>query len=152
MTRASVTAALVAAGVLAGIPPAWGATKCTLTYSLTGWSAIYATAAGSGTVRCDDGESARVSLRAKGGGLTAGKSRIIGGHGTFSAVSNLNELLGTYAAAEAHAGVVDSSAAQVVTKGTVSLALSGTGKGVDLGVTFGRFVIQKVAPPTKREP
>jgi hypothetical protein len=31
----------------------------------------------------------------------------------------------------------------VVTKGTVSLAFSGTGKGVDLGVTFGEFVIEK---------
>jgi len=30
-----------------------------------------------------------------------------------------------------------------VTKGTVSLAFSGTGKGIDLGVTFGEFVIAK---------
>jgi hypothetical protein len=31
----------------------------------------------------------------------------------------------------------------VVTKGTVSLAFSGTGHGVDLGVSFGKFVIVK---------
>lgn len=30
-----------------------------------------------------------------------------------------------------------------MTKGTVSLAISGTGKGIDLGVTFGKFVIQQ---------
>jgi hypothetical protein len=33
--------------------------------------------------------------------------------------------------------------AQVVTKGPVSLALSGKGTGVDLGVAFGEFVIEK---------
>jgi hypothetical protein len=51
---------------------------------------------------------------------------------------------------EVHAGVVDSSAAQVVTKGTVSLAFSGTGKGVDLGLTFGEFDIRKQSAPMKR--
>jgi len=46
--------------------------------------------------------------------------------------------------------MVGSSAAQVVTKGTVSLAFSGTGKGVDLGVTFGEFVIAKGARRTRK--
>ena len=57
---------------------------------------------------------------------------------------------GSYASADVHAGVVDSSAAQVVTKGTVSLAFSGTGKGIDLGVTFGEFVIQKQSPKKRK--
>jgi hypothetical protein len=39
--------------------------------------------------------------------------------------------------------MIESSAAQVVTKGTVSLAFSGTGKGVDLGVTVGEFIVEK---------
>jgi hypothetical protein len=124
--------------------PAWGAsTKCRMKYSLAGWSAGYSTATGSGAITCDNGQSARVSLRAKGGGLTAGKSKIINGSGTFSEVSDISELFGTYASADVHAGMVGSSAAQVVTKGTVSLAFSGTGKGIDLGVTFGEFVIGK---------
>jgi len=124
--------------------PAWGAsTKCGLKYSLSGWSAVYSTASGSGTITCDNGQSARVSLRAKGGGLTAGKSKITDGSGTFSEVGGISELFGSYASAEAHAGAGGSSAAQVVTKGTVSLAFSGTGKGIDLGVTFGEFVIEK---------
>jgi hypothetical protein len=133
------------AGVLALAPPAWSGTKCSLRYSLAGWSAVYSTASGSGVATCDNGESARVSLRAKGGGLTAGKSKIVDGSGTFSEISDINELFGKYAAVEVHAGVVGSSAAQVVTKGTVSLAFSGTGKGVDLGLTFGEFDIQKSA-------
>ena len=124
--------------------PAWGGeTKCRMTYSLAGWSAGYSTASGSGTITCDNGQSARVSLRATGGGITAGKSKIVNGSGTFSEVADIGELFGSYASAEAHAGMVGSSAAQVVTKGTVSLAFSGTGKGVDLGVTFGQFVIAK---------
>ncbi len=120
-------------------------------YSLAGWSAGYATASGSGTITCDNGQSARVSLRAKGGGPTAGKSKIINGRGTFSEAGDISELFGTYASAEAHAGMVGSSAAQVVTKGSVSLAFSGTGKGVDLGVTFGEFVIKKQSATKKRK-
>jgi hypothetical protein len=124
-------------------PAAGKSTKCTITYSLSGWSVFYATASGSGTITCDNGQSARVSLEAKGGGLTAGKSKVTNGHGTFSEVADISELFGAYASAEAHAGAGDSGAAQVVTKGTVSLAFSGTGKGIDLGVTFGKFVIMK---------
>jgi hypothetical protein len=123
--------------------PAWGgSTKCKMKYSLAGWSAGYSTASGSGTITCDNGQSARVSLRATGGGLTAGKSKI-NGSGTFSDVGDISELFGGYASADVHAGMVGSSAAQVVTKGTVSLAFSGTGKGIDLGLTFGEFVIEK---------
>jgi hypothetical protein len=143
-------AVVATAGVLALAPPAWSGTKCTLRYSLEGWSALYSTASGSGTARCDNGESARVSLRAKGGGLTAGKSKIVDGSGTFSEIADISELFGKYAAVEVHAGAVGSSAAQVVTKGTVSLAFAGTGKGVDLGLTFGEFDIQKQTAPRKR--
>jgi len=130
--------------LIALAPSAWsGETKCKLGYSLAGWSAGYSTASGSGTITCDNGQSARVSLRAKGGGITAGKSKTINGSGTFSEVCDISELFGSYASADVHAGAGAASAAQVVTKGTVSLAFSGTGKGIDLGVTFGEFVIAK---------
>jgi hypothetical protein len=142
-------AVVATAGVLALAPPAWSGTKCTLQYSLAGWSALYSTASGSGTARCDNGQSSRVSLRAKGGGLTAGKSKIVNGSGTFSEIADINELFGKYAAVEVHAGAVGSSAAQVVTKGTVSLAFAGTGKGIDLGLTFGEFDIQKQTAPKR---
>ena len=118
-------------------------TKCTMKFSLEGWSIFYERASGSGTIHCDNGQSARVTIRAKGGGPTAGKSMIENGSGTFSDVSDISDLFGTYATAEAHAGAGDSSAARVVTKGDVSLALSGTGKGIDLGVSFGKFEIEE---------
>ena len=145
MTPVRIAGAMVATLSLCALAqPAWAKpTTCKMTYSLEGWSAIYSTASGNGTITCDNGQSARSSLKAKGGGLTAGKSKIVNGSGTFSDVADISELFGSYASAEAHAGMVGSSAAQVVTKGTVSLAFSGTGQGIDLGVTFGEFVIEK---------
>lgn len=118
-----------------------GETKCKMHFSLRGWSAIYETSTGSATITCDNGQSANVLLDTKGGGLTVGKSSLKG-TGTFSGVSDISELYGDYAKAGAHAGAVKSSGAQVLTKGEVSLALAGTGKGIDLGIAFGRFTIK----------
>lgn len=131
--------------VLSGsMAPSEGAgkeTKCKLAFSAQGWSAIYETASGTGTVTCNNGQTARVKIDVKGGGLTAGKSSLKG-TGTFSAVSDIKEIFGSYAKAEAHAGAVKSAGAQVMTKGEVSLAIAATGKGFDLGVAFGRFSIK----------
>jgi hypothetical protein len=118
-------------------------TKCEMTFTLKGWSVIYKTAAGSGTITCDNGQKANVKIGAKGGGLTAGKSRVRDGHGNFSAVSDISELFGTYAAASASAGAVKSGEAHALTKGEVSLALSGKGTGFELGISFGKFTITK---------
>jgi hypothetical protein len=120
-----------------------GGVKCTLTFTMSGWSAFYKASNGTGTVKCDNGQSAKVKLRARGGGLTVGKSTIEDGYGEFSSVSSLKEIFGSYIAAEAHAGAVESVKAQVMTKGEVSLALSGKGRGFDLGVAFGKLSITK---------
>ena len=125
--------------------PVYGATKCSLKFSLSGWSAIVETASGGGTITCDNGQSARVSIQTKGGGLTFGKSKIADGRGTFSPVGHISEVFGNYAKAEVQAGMGESSNAQVLTKGTVSLALAGTGTGVVVGFDFGRFTIQPAA-------
>jgi len=114
---------------------------CEMTFTMKGWSAFYKTASGEGVIKCDNGQSMNVKLNAKGGGLTVGKSTIEDGHGKFSAVKSMDELLGAYAAGEAHAGAVKSAQAQVMTKGEVSLALSGTGRGWDLGIAFGKLTI-----------
>jgi len=129
--------------------PARAATTCHLTFHLEGWSAFYKTAHGSGRVACDNGQARTVVLRTTGGGLTVGRSAI-SGRGEFSPVGDVREIYGKYANAEAHAGAVRSSAAQVVTKGTVSLAFSGTGEGVDLGFDFGKFVIAPAAHGSRR--
>jgi hypothetical protein len=134
--------ALVCAGLLAGTPARAADLSCKMTFQLAGWSVFYKTASGSGTVRCSNGQSLHVKLRAKGGGLTFGKTRISHGVGKFTGVSNVREVLGHYANAEAHAGAEKSAAAQVLTKGNVSLALSGKGEGWNRGVAFGAFIIE----------
>jgi hypothetical protein len=116
---------------------------CKLRFTLSGWSAFYKRADGSGTVTCSNGQSMQVKLQARGGGLSVGKSTIRSGVGEFSGVQTINDILGSYASAEAHAGAVKSAQGQVVTKGEVSLALSGTGDGWDLGIAFGKFTIKK---------
>lgn len=116
---------------------------CHMTFSLAGWSAFYRTASGSGTVSCSNGQMLDVAIEAKGGGLTFGKSEIRDGRGEFSAIYDIENVLGTYASAGAHAGAVNSSEAMVVTKGPVSLALKGKGQGWDLGVAFGKFTISR---------
>jgi hypothetical protein len=115
---------------------------CSLKYNLKGWSFFYKEANGTGTITCDNGETAKVRLQARGGGISFGKSEIIGGQGKFHSELSLKELYGVYGSAEAHAGATKSSHAQVVTKGDVSLALRGAGHGVDLGVAFGSFKIE----------
>ena len=114
--------------------------SCRMTLSLAGWSAFYKTSSGSGSIRCNNGQSVRVHLSSKGGGLSFGKSEI-SGIGKFSGIYDIREVLGTYANAEAHAGAVRSSRGTVMTKGNVSLALSGSGRGWNLGVDFGKFTI-----------
>jgi hypothetical protein len=137
----SAVLALLLAGGATPASAAAASVTCHLTFTMSGWSAFYKTSSGAGTIKCSNGQSMSVKLSAKGGGLTVGKSTIEDGKGEFSAVNSINELLGSYVSAEAHAGAVKSAKAQVMTKGEVSLALSGTGRGWDLGVAFGKLTI-----------
>jgi len=143
--RFAFTATAGLALLVCGVQPAGAAADvtCKLSFNMQGWSAFYKTASGTGTVKCSNGQTMAVKLDAKGGGLTVGKSKIEDGQGEFSAVTGIDELLGSYISAEAHAGAVKSSQAQVMTKGEVSLALSGTGRGWDLGIAFGRLTISR---------
>jgi hypothetical protein len=122
--------------------PAFAETKCHMNFTLSGWSAFYKTASGSGTIKCDNGQSARVKISSKGGGITFGRSTIEG-DGTFTDVSGISELFGTYVQSEAHAGAGKSTKASAMTKGEVSLSIVGKGKGVDVGIAFGKFTIER---------
>lgn len=138
--------ALLAGSLLAATATpasAAGPIDCKLRFDLSGWSVFYKTGTGSGTVTCDNGQSMAVQIRTKGGGLTFGKTEIRDGRGEFSGIHSINDVLGTYATAEAHASAGRSGKAQVMTKGDVSLALAGKGEGWSLGVAFGKFVISR---------
>src|SRR5512143_200423 len=97
-----LTGALLATGSLySAHSNAMEKTDCELRFSLKGWAALYKHAEGTGVITCDNGK------------------------GKFSDVTNTNDLFGDYAQGEANAALVKGGSAQVLTKGTVSLALAG---------------------------
>ena len=142
----SSLATLAAVVALALAPSAYAGSDasldCNLKFSLTGWSAVFQHAEGSGTVTCENGRSMPVKISVKGAGLTVGKYHIDNGKGTFTDVHNIDEVLGDYGGADAHLGAVKAGTAQVLTKGTVSLALGGTGEGVDIGIGVDKFTLE----------
>jgi hypothetical protein len=145
-TRFSVFAAVLVFGLISSSSApvlADGETNCSMKFSMKGWSAFYKTSKGEGTITCDNGQTAAVTLKLTGGGVTFGKTETKNGIGKFSPVGKLENLLGSYGAAEAEAGAVKSTEAQALTKGTVSLALSGTGEGWSLGVSGAKFTIAR---------
>jgi len=143
------TAAALGIGLLSLTPGALAANdsnagpmECYMAFTLHGWSAIYKTANGSGRVTCDNGQSMPVTLSAKGGGLSVGKYKIDDGHGAFTDVTNIRQVLGRYARTSAQAGAGETAHASAMTKGNISLALSGHGTGWDIGVGFSGFTIK----------
>ena len=140
-----LTGALLAAGSVFAVQANAADPKldCDMKFNLTGWSAIYKHAEGSGMITCSNGKSYPVNIVAHGGGLTVGKYKVENGTGKFSDVYTPADLFGDYAQGEANAALVKGGTAQVLTKGTVSLALAGAGEGVDLGISFGKFTISR---------
>jgi hypothetical protein len=143
VTRWILPLAIAAALLLPAIAGAARPLECQMRFSLAGWSAFYRTASGEGTVTCSNGQKLKVRIETRGGGVTFGKSEIRDGLGKFSEVYDIEQVLGSYATAGAHAGATRSAEAQVLTKGPVSLALSGKGSGWDLGVAFGKFTLSR---------
>jgi len=133
---------LIAAAALSG-PAQAGSIDCNLKFTISGWAAFYKRSSGTGTITCSNGQSMRVRLEARGGGPSVGKSTIKNGKGDFAGVNDIRDTLGSYVSAEAQAGAVKAAKGQVVTKGEVSLALSGTGEGWEIGVAFGKFSIYR---------
>ncbi|MDJ0847274.1 MAG: hypothetical protein QNK04_02725 [Myxococcota bacterium] len=117
--------------------------KCKMTFSLSGWSLVYKQMKGDGKVTCSNGQSASVKIESHGAGFTIGKSDVLNGTGTFSEVKDISEIFGTYAKAEASGGATKGGQAQVMTKGEISLALAGQGRGWDVGVSVGGLTIKR---------
>ena len=137
------SALALAALLVVALPVRAGELSCTLAFSMKGWSAFYKHSSGQGTVRCSNGQTLAVRIEAKGGGLTFGKSEIRDGVGKFAGVNDIREVLGGYATGEANAAAGKAAKAQIVTKGPISLALTGKGRGVELGVSFGSFILSE---------
>ena len=142
ITGVLVLQLLVAATVFAA-DKAKTTAKCHMDFNLKGWSVFYKTAEGNGRVTCSNGQHANVKINVTGGGLSFGKMEILDGKGTFSEVLNIDEIFGAYIAAEAHAGAVKSVQASVYTKGEISLAMTGSGRGINIGIDLGKLEISK---------
>jgi|ETNmetMinimDraft_26_1059896.scaffolds.fasta_scaffold91600_2 hypothetical protein len=115
--------------------------QCEIIFNIKGWSLFVKSARGEGTISCDNGQGAEVEIRSMGGGLSVGKSEMIGAHGKFTRVRDIKDLFGSFVEAEAHAGATKSGSASVLTKGDISLAVTGAGQGMNLGATIGSFTI-----------
>ena len=79
-----------------------GSTKCLLTFDLSEWAAFYESATGAGKITCDNGQSATVTLRSKGGGLSVGKFEIKDGRGSFTDVSSIRTVSPTWPGSTRH--------------------------------------------------
>lgn len=139
----SLCAVLLLVAAFAVAVPAEADTVCRMNFTMTGWSFFYRTADGNGTISCENGQTANVHVWSKGGGVTFGRSKIKDATGRFTAVDDISDLFGTYVQSEAHAGAGNSTKASALTKGTISLSIVGKGRGVDVGISFGKFVIEK---------
>ncbi|RFU45418.1 hypothetical protein [Paraburkholderia sp. DHOC27] len=146
-TLVSTAATLLCAGALTSLTAtsaqAAAPVKCHLTFSMSGWSALYQHAEGHGKLTCSNGQRSSVKISVHGGGLTAGKFRVTG-HGDITHVYSIKDVYGSYAQAGASAGAGQSGTAQVLTKGDTSMALSASGEGINLGIALDDFKIEPV--------
>lgn len=137
---------LVALPALAEEEMAESKIKCEMEFSMKGWAAIYRTASGSGTITCSNGEKIEVVLESRGFGLAAGEAEVSDARGVFSPVAKTEELLGTYIGRSAVAAAGKADAAGAFTKGDVSLAVYGEGKGKGLAAGGAKITIKRKEP------
>ncbi len=116
--------------------------SCTMTYRMKGFSLAYKQYDGFGEVECRNGQKVQVALSSKSIGFTIGSSEI-DGEGHFSEVKDINEIFGNYVSLGNHFGFIKSIDRQILTKGEVSLALIGKGRGFDIGFTIGDLSIAR---------
>jgi hypothetical protein len=116
---------------------------CEMKFNLQGMSGFLKTAKGEGIITCNNGQLAKFSIRVTGDGFMLGTSEVVDGRGDFSDVRSIDELFGSYVQAEVYADTGRSAAVQVLTKGRISLALTGTGRGVDVGFAFEKLTIDR---------
>lgn len=125
--------------------------SCHLSFTTNEWSILYASASGTGTVTCKNGDSMHVAISAKGVGITAGKWQIQHGKGQFTDVTAIDEVLGSYFGVSTNIGLAKAGTAQALTKGRVSLTLTGKGQGFDVGISISSFTISRLEEKNKKE-
>jgi hypothetical protein len=117
-------------------------TSCQLEFETHAWSFFYKNVTGTGTVTCENGDRADVTIRYHGGGVTFGVADLKG-IARFSQVRGVNEVMGAYGTVEGHAGFSGSVTGRAGTRGPVWTSQSGQGRGWNLGFAFGAISIRK---------
>jgi len=76
------------------------------------------------------------------------------GHGKFPHVRKIEDVFGSYASIGGDVGLKEARTAQALRKGDVSLTLTGTGSGIDSGVSITEFRIERApaAAPVTLKP
>lgn len=115
--------------------------ECRLSFTVRQWSPQQAAATGAGMVTCTNGSAMLVIVSARGPGIAAGRWDITDGRGTFAHVARIEDIPGSYAAIEGDIGVSAAGTVQALTKGGVSLRLSGKGRGFSAGIAIRDFSI-----------
>lgn len=142
MLAAAPLLALTTASAAAG--PAGANLDCKLRFSLSCRSAILEHSQGRGVVTRENGQRMAVKISATGVGLTARKSRVDHGSGTFMPVRSIGEVLRSCARSEAPAGMVESDTARDCPRARCrSLRPARTGRCIDLGAVVGAFTVER---------
>lgn len=144
MRTAFVSLVVLVAILRASAAPAVAQTTlCRLTYALAGWSTHFNESAGTGTIVCDNGQRATVSVAAHSPKLPSGTGAVTDGRATFSPVLDISALIGSYAlppAARAAGGSL-AGAAGTLTNGQATLTFPLSGPGSSIPATFERVAI-----------
>ena len=120
---------------------ATGPVDCKPHFSMSGWSAFYKTLSGwHGQLRQRPAHGG-VDPQQRAAGLTFGKTCIENGVGEFSGVRDIHDVLGHYAAAGGARGAGKSGARAGGDQGRHLGWRCRQGRGLDLGVAFGNFII-----------
>lgn len=115
--------------------------ECRISFSSDEWSAAYARMVGQGVVSCNDGSSQPVWLWAEGVGVTAGMWKITDGKGRFHNVVRIDDVLGEYISLSGDIGISKAVTARILSKGEVTLSLTGKGEGFDVGIAINKVKI-----------
>jgi hypothetical protein len=145
---------LLAGMVLAVAPMMLSAAEshvdCNLRFTAGQWSPQQAAVTGAGMLTCTNGSAMPVMVGASGPGIAAGRWSITDGRGAFGRVARIEDILGSYAAIEGDIGVSAAGTVQALTKGKLSLRLSGKGQGFSAGIAIRDFSISRLADSPRR--
>jgi hypothetical protein len=123
-------------------------TACTLSFAMRAYSKHFMQSSGRGTIVCDNGQKAEVSILGRGANLANGAGAFAGGEATFSAVLDISALLGSYTlpASATVGNARPLGVAGAMSNGQATIVFPRTGPAATMPATFGRIGIIPRSP------